>query len=97
MSGCSSLKTTAFASLSFHLGYPHPSLQPAACCPQGDEECPQGRFGNGRDTAESCCWHILPSGAAGNSQNVYLYSDTFKQMSHQWDPFPAPIWLQTVN
>lgn len=35
-----------------------------------------------------CRWH---------SQNVYLYSDTFKQMSHQWDPFPAPIWLQTVN
>lgn len=43
---------------SLHLGYPSPEQPPV---PQEI----QGRFGNGWDTAESCCWHILPSSAAG--------------------------------
>lgn len=33
--------------------------------PQEMKDLPRGRFGNGWDTAESCCWCILPSSAAG--------------------------------
>lgn len=89
-----------FASVGFHMGcpiYQQPHCSQQLSVPKELKallwEDPgtagtQPRPAAGTSPPLQCRWR---------SQNAYLYTDTFKQMSHQRDPFPAPIWLQTVN
>lgn len=70
MSGCSSASTAATALLLWALTWVIPIPQQPGCSqqlpvPQEMKDVPWEDFGNGWDTAESCCWHILPSSAAG--------------------------------
>lgn len=102
MNGCGSPRHCSqrrgFASVGFHMGHP---LLPAAPrqlpVPQELKGLLREDPGTARTQLGPAVGISAPLQRRWHSQNAYLYTDTFKQMSHQWDPFPAPIWLQTVN
>lgn len=102
MNGCSSLRSAASAETLLPGAFPRvgPLSSPTAASSfpsPGADGSSAGRSRHGWGVVRPAPSTSPPPQHHWRSQSGYLYTATAEQMSHQWDPFPAPMWLQTAN